>query len=150
MKTKLCGSCGKRRLTKFFAVRNKTTGLLQAWCRDCRKSYDQERYRTGTEQERLNRKAAHAKERNQRLMFEHLSAHTCVDCGEADIMVLEFDHVRGEKLFNLTDGVRNGTSKKRLLEEIDKCEVRCCNCHRRKTLMGSVRARYKQGLVFNS
>lgn len=63
---------------------------------------------------------------------EHLKAHPCVDCGETNAIVLEFDHVR-DKDFNISDATRKGVSMKRLKAEIAKCEVRCANCHRRKT-----------------
>jgi 5-methylcytosine-specific restriction endonuclease McrA len=67
---------------------------------------------------------------------EHLKAHPCVDCGETDPVILEFDHVVG-KDFNLSDAARKGVSMKRLKAEIAKCEVRCANCHRRKTYVRS-------------
>jgi hypothetical protein len=65
--------------------------------------------------------------------LEHLKAHPCVDCGETDPVVLEFDHVRGEKHFNIGEAVRRNTSLARLEVEIAKCEIRCANCHRKKT-----------------
>lgn len=54
----------------------------------------------------------------------------CVDCGyheSAD--ALEFDHVRGEKVANIS----RITTMKKLFREIEKCEVRCSNCHRIRT-----------------
>ncbi len=72
-------------------------------------------------------------QRNKEFVKEYLESHPCVDCGEADPIVLEFDHVRGEKLFNICDGVRYRRSIENLQIEINKCEVRCANCHRRVT-----------------
>ena len=60
----------------------------------------------------------------------YLASHPCVDCGITEIDVLEFDHVRGKKLFNIRSGVHSFTETQ---EEIAKCEVRCANCHVRKT-----------------
>jgi hypothetical protein len=71
--------------------------------------------------------------RNRRLVFEHLSAHPCIDCGEQDILVLDFDHVRGTKLDDVSRLIVGGTAVQTLQAEIDKCVVRCANCHRRKT-----------------
>jgi len=58
--------------------------------------------------------------------------HPCVDCGECDPIVLQFDHTRGKK-FNIGDAGRKGLSLPVVLREISKCEVRCANCHQRKT-----------------
>ena len=57
----------------------------------------------------------------------------CIDCGESNPIVLDFDHVRGEKLYNIADMVHKAFSIETIKEEIRKCEVRCANCHRKKT-----------------
>lgn len=67
------------------------------------------------------------------LVYNYLKAHPCIDCGEPDIVVLDFDHVRGEKLHNVSDMIRRGAALQRIEAEIAKCDVRCANCHRRKT-----------------
>lgn len=56
-----------------------------------------------------------------------------MDCGEADPIVLEFDHVRGEKADNISRMVHGTRSIAAIQAEIDKCEVVCANCHRRRT-----------------
>ena len=72
--------------------------------------------------------------RNRQLVIEYLKTHPCVDCGNSDIRVLEFDHVRGQKLGNVSHAVHQTWSEEKLLNEIAKCEVRCCNCHRIATI----------------
>ena len=57
----------------------------------------------------------------------------CFDCGESNPIILEFDHVRGEKVMNIADMVNNSYSLSTIKDEIRKCEVRCANCHRVKT-----------------
>lgn len=66
---------------------------------------------------------------------DYLAAHPCVDCGEADPLVLEFDHRDpATKHGNIADIIcRAGWGMKRLQAEIAKCDVRCCNCHRKRT-----------------
>lgn len=77
---------------------------------------------------------AKAKQEVQSFLREFLLKNPCVDCGESDIIVLEFDHKAGEdKKFNIGECVRKGFSMKLIAEEVEKCEVRCANCHRRKT-----------------
>lgn len=74
-----------------------------------------------------------ARIRNKKYVLEYLSTHPCVDCQEPDPIVLEFDHVRGEKDMAVSVGIFAGWSLARLANEIAKCDVRCANCHRKKT-----------------
>lgn len=74
-----------------------------------------------------------AKERNREFVEGYLSTHPCIDCGETDIVVLEFDHIKDDKINNISDGINRAWSIKKLQDEINKCEVRCANCHRRIT-----------------
>lgn len=46
-------------------------------------------------------------------------------------MVLEFDHL-GDKNFNISGGLA-GKPWAVVLREIEKCEVVCANCHRRRS-----------------
>lgn len=62
---------------------------------------------------------------------QYLVQHPCVDCCEKDLVVLEFDHVRGRKSRDVM-GLLNG-SLERLEAEIAKCDVVCANCHTRRT-----------------
>ena len=57
----------------------------------------------------------------------------CVDCGTSDLRVLEFDHVRGEKVASIGQLMR-GASLQKIKAEVAKCEVRCRNCHAIVTL----------------
>ncbi len=47
--------------------------------------------------------------------------------------MLDFDHVKGDKIENVSIMINSGASLERLILEIEKCEIRCANCHRRKT-----------------
>ena len=64
-------------------------------------------------------------------MWDYLKKHPCVDCGEKNPIVLEFDHLR-DKLIEVSRLVQY-TSINKVQSEIEKCEIRCANCHRRKT-----------------
>lgn len=53
----------------------------------------------------------------------------CLDCKKVfPPYVMEFDHVRGEKRHNL--GKMGNHRRERVLEEIAKCDLVCCVCHR--------------------
>jgi hypothetical protein len=74
-----------------------------------------------------------ARKRVRAFINTYLKENPCVDCGETDIIVLEFDHIGDDKHFSISDAARDGYGMAKLKAEIAKCEVRCANCHRKKT-----------------
>lgn len=60
------------------------------------------------------------------------SSTPCADCGgRYPLPAMEFDHVRGEKLFSIANFKRHPTlSLDRLYEEMAKCDLVCAVCHR--------------------
>jgi hypothetical protein len=70
--------------------------------------------------------------RNLLVVRSVMEAGSCVDCGNDDLMVLEFDHV-AKKTAPISTAIRNEYSLARLFREIDACELRCANCHRLRT-----------------
>ena len=78
---------------------------------------------------------AHTRETRNKVrewLLSYLLTHPCVDCGEADPIILEFDHTK-DKEFNIGEANSLGISLKRVKLEVAKCDVRCANCHRKKT-----------------
>jgi hypothetical protein len=73
-----------------------------------------------------------AKAAAHKIISDYLADHPCVDCGEADPVVLEFDH-RSAKLFDIGSAIGRGYGARSIAAEVAKCDVRCANCHRRKT-----------------
>ena len=58
----------------------------------------------------------------------------CVDCGRSfPSCVMDFDHVRGSKYFDLSKAYRKAGSLKQTQKELDKCDLVCANCHRNRT-----------------
>jgi len=104
----------------------------QARCRECFRS----QYET-------DRDGLHAKIMSRQLPLRHykesmlaayLLEHPCVDCGERDLRVLDLDH-RDPMLKRLGIGqmLAGGWSWRAVLLEMEKCDVRCANCHRKRT-----------------
>lgn len=63
----------------------------------------------------------------------------CMDCGILyPYYVMDFDHVRGQKHANVMELIPT-LSKKKIDEEIAKCEIVCSNCHRIRTHMRKIR-----------
>jgi len=64
---------------------------------------------------------------------EMKSSSPCLDCKVSyPYYVMDFDHVRGRKQKNVMELI-NTLSKKKIDEEIAKCEIVCSNCHRIRT-----------------
>lgn len=71
----------------------------------------------------------------------------CLDCKETfPHYIMDFDHVRGEKLGNIEVIAREGNEEK-LLAEIAKCDLICANCHRHRTWMRSAGQDRKKSLT---
>lgn len=102
----------------------------QHWCRACFRVYFRERgdvhRRQVAVRQRRRSEAARA------VVVTYLGEHPCVDCGESDLAVLEFDHVEA-KTHDVAFLIGHGASPDEIQAEIDRCQVRCANCHRRVT-----------------
>lgn len=84
--------------------------------------------------ERLREKNKIGVEENRQAVWDYLKLHPCIDCGEGDPTVLEFDHRDpAEKSRTVCDMARARFSWDKIEAEIAKCDVRCANCHRRRT-----------------
>jgi hypothetical protein len=83
--------------------------------------------------------------RNQEALLQYLLEHPCVDCGETDPVVLQFDHVRGKKEFCIGNMMLN-FGIKRIMKEVKKCDVRCSNCHDKKTARDRNNFRWRRTL----
>ncbi len=67
-----------------------------------------------------------------RALTDTLKSAPCLDCGQKfKPCQMDFDHVRGEKLANISQLLGGATEI--LLIEIAKCELVCANCHRVRT-----------------
>jgi hypothetical protein len=104
-------------------------------CATCkRRTYDQYRWRTDpTRRAQSQRRIEKWRKKKQEYVFQYLAQHPCVDCNESDPIVLEFDHVRGVKICPVSKLITGHGKMAELIAEIEKCDVRCANCHRRKT-----------------
>ena len=70
------------------------------------------------------------RQKNKEYIDTVKSISACVDCGESNPLVLDFDHVKGIKIACISNMVRGSYCLETIQAEIDKCEVRCANCHR--------------------
>lgn len=132
--TRCCTRCGTEKPIEDFAWRCRNNGLRQSWCRNCHSKRAADRYAALSPSARsARRRAARARIAELRArLWEYLRTRRCVDCGAADPFVFELDH-RGDKIGNVADLISGGFSWNAIEIELSKCDVRCANCHRRRT-----------------
>lgn len=127
---KQCTKCNENRSLDEFYKRVRSSDGYAPWCKPCHAAYDRARYAT-IDKARKVQNMERTRDRNRAHVWQYLLDNPCVDCGETDPVVLEFDHLR-DKEHHISYLITN-SSVRVLQDEIDKCEVRCANCHRRIT-----------------
>lgn len=137
MKTKLCTNIEHNvelPISQFNRNSSKIDGL-DTYCRECRRDYNRRYYQTKAgRKEKVRALADESKRKIKEYVIIYLSTHPCVDCGESDPVVLEFDHREtSNKIDSVAKIVSSSFSIQKVIAEIAKCDVRCANCHRRKT-----------------
>jgi hypothetical protein len=132
---KICTKCKEPQPLERFYL--KADGHYDSWCHPCRAEHAR---RIAKERPPLDMKPKNVRERLRRaqcgaFVLGYLKSHPCVDCGETDPIVLDFDHVRGEKRYAVTAMISHQFGLKTIAKEMEKCDIRCANCHRRKTAL---------------
>jgi 5-methylcytosine-specific restriction endonuclease McrA len=133
---KTCSKCNNPQEESCFSWKSISKKLLKAQCKTCDSLYgktlNKERVSKRNTGNNQNRKLRRLELRKK--MLDFLSCRNCLICGEADPVVLEFDHIDpSQKDFSISVGIVKVFSWERILEEINKCQILCANCHRRKT-----------------
>lgn len=112
---KLCRNCERFKPLNQF---NKYNGYYHSYCKLCRHGMQLSR------------------EWDKRKVIDSYKNQPCADCGNTyPAFVMQFDHRDPkEKKFSIGElGTRK--SKKDLIEEIEKCDVVCANCHALRTYL---------------
>lgn len=135
MKGKRCVICKESRPLAEFNRRVRSRDGLQPHCRECNRKHSAAYYARNREQHIQDVKPYRRRyqRRNREHLLAHLREHPCVDCGERDLVVLELDHVRGAKVKGVGVLAADSAHLDDIRAEMAKCEVRCVNCHRRRT-----------------
>lgn len=133
--TRVCTKCFQEKPIEEFGWKDRPQGKRHAVCKPCTAVRSNAWYHRNKEthiQNVMFHKEA-ARQEAREYVWDYLSKHPCIDCGEADPVVLEFDHVNGKDA-TVASLIRDGVSTERIRQEIGLCVVRCANCHRRKTM----------------
>lgn len=134
---KRCSYCRKiKNINQYWQNKVKRDGR-QTICKECHSYIRDKHYKNNKKSHRRAVKEL----KQQKVKFlklalkDYLSRHYCVDCRERDPNVLEFDHINKQKKSqSISNMVGCAYSWEKILKEIEKCVVRCANCHRRRTL----------------
>jgi hypothetical protein len=131
-----CPRCETELASSAFNYRNREQTKLQSYCRDCSNAAWREWYSEAINKE--SHRALMAKRRKRRndrhrAIVDRAKSVPCADCGVSyPPYVMDFDHIDADK-DDVISRLKFSAGTKRLLEEIDKCEVVCSNCHRIRT-----------------
>ncbi|WGH19892.1 HNH endonuclease [Streptomyces phage PumpkinSpice] len=123
---KTCSRCKLDKSYENFGKATSNADGLQRWCKQCKSDV----YQSQSGKYKESSKAARIRRYEKLMKIKNVP---CMDCnGEFPSFVMDFDHVRGEKLADVSDLMQNA-SWQRVLDEIAKCDIICANCHRIRT-----------------
>lgn len=142
-RTIICVKCG---LPKFVDDFHKKGDGIRSVCKECRKTERKNRYINNKEVELENSRLYSQNNREKRLrsarefaarnlsefrlFLNNIKNVPCMDCGNNfPPCAMDFDHREPEnKLFNISEA--QSMNRDVLIQEIDKCDIICANCHR--------------------
>lgn len=130
MRKKLCRDCDKKKpADQFYSCKRKKDGL-QTYCKPCYNTRMKVSYNLHRKK-RIHQMVEANRTRTKYIQsLKHM--RPCADCKVPyPHYVMDFDHVRGKKKFNLSIACQR--SNKAVLEELAKCDIVCANCHRLRT-----------------
>jgi hypothetical protein len=133
---KHCYRCKKDKPLEDFGDHRKRKDGKQTQCKACRRQRQKDWYKNNAKvQYQRTREGKTTSIRKAReFVTRFLKKNPCVDCGEKDYVVLEFDHLEPSLKFKeISHMVHVGYGIESIEKEISKCQVLCANCHRRKT-----------------
>ena len=137
-----CSACSEEKPESEFPKRGKK-------CRVCHNKWHNDYYHAKNKEKhtkKIKEQNRSNKRERQRKFLEYLQDKCCAVCGEGDQLVLEFDHIDPSQKENTVSNLVNGgswTKWERVWEEIQKCQILCANCHRRKTAKQCNHWKYK-------
>lgn len=138
METRMCKKCQTDKCLSEYHFRKdvKSNGGYRYICKACACERAKQSYQDNKEKvkERSRRQGSIRILERRKYTYNYLLEHPCVQCGEKDPTVLEFDHIDpSTKSYTVGHMAWSNCAMKKLKDEIAKCQVLCANCHRRKT-----------------
>lgn len=138
-------TCNRCKVNKPLSEFNKKRASgVQPYCRTCQSEYQKILYENtrGQTLENIYENRKKRKKTIRAFLAEYYSTHPCVDCGESDITVLDFDHLL-EKNFGMNKAIGDVMPLDKIQSELENGEVRCSNCHRKVTAERTMNWRWR-------
>src|SRR5438105_2059940 len=91
---KPCTKCGVVKPIEEFGFKVRSRGWRRSRCLICMRAASREHYRQNTDgyKKRAKKRRPLERARLRQRLYAYLAEHPCIDCGETDPVVLEFDH----------------------------------------------------------
>lgn len=133
--TRACAACKLTKPIGAFAFSDRARGRRQSYCRTCQAAYRRAHYlrNKAVYIRRAEQQTIRKRLENRRQVRLYLLSHPCVDCGEEDPLVLDLDHRDPKEKVQAVTWLAARRRWVIVAAEIDKCDVRCANCHRIRT-----------------
>lgn len=131
---KTCSVCKEKKGLDNFRKKSSSKDGLNGVCKSC-KSMRHKVYRVKNNwfKETILKNKTKRRNIRRKLICDIKISAWCVDCGyNLNAAALQFDHL-GDKNADISVMVSDMRPLTKILEEIEKCEVRCANCHAIKT-----------------
>ena len=134
---KFCNECNTNKPLNDFHKRSSVKDGRQPICKLCRKNRDAKDWKENSARYQIKKDSY---KKRYREWLNSLKESPCIDCGGSfHFSAMHWDHLpEYEKSFNIGSCRSGKYSKQRVLEEIEKCELVCANCHALRTYSRSM------------
>lgn len=130
---KICYKCKKQKPFQSFNKNKAKPDGYQGYCKSCQSEHDKIYYKVN-QNRRKNIADRNVKRRkDNQLWLRDLKCNLgCMKCSENHPSCIEFHHRDSkQKEFEISVAVIQGWARKRIIDEIAKCDNLCANCHRK-------------------
>lgn len=127
-----CRVCGLSKPLMQFPLRSRAKETRQWICLQCQRTYTKGWYERSRDRTIAAARKRNISRRTRARSRAGVVRSECVDCGETNPLLIDFDHL-WDKHADVSYMIHAGFSWTKIDTEIDKCAMRCANCHARKT-----------------
>lgn len=126
---KICTKCKEEKALDSFGKKGKG---LNSQCKSCVSEWHSNYWKQdSSRRQRVWDKFYERRDIVQTNVANFLKQNPCKECGESNILKLDFDHIDpSEKVYNISEAIQLGRPWSKIENEIKKCQVLCASCHR--------------------